>query len=328
MAVSAPITDTTTSIAQANDEHRQRIADIEKQRSEIDDSLQADADYLAEIEAEIERNRRRVTETHSRLEAARLARAQIEVDLERTAAEIMPDRITAAVATAVAESVIQAFDDYRLVGWDDRPKNADGKRDIPSIDDRAIAFWRCIDRARDRLATTDVSDDAREMVLVTEGVILACERWELIRSGRLPADESMTGLPPSLGDCPADNRPTVALEDDLRRILRNEPPKPFESLGSIVAQRVSPDQAAKMINILLPDGSVCWGTLGQLIDTADLPCPGYLCIRFYGAYALGTAWRRRQAAVMPRREVSRLNHQARSFVSRSTFASRMPLARA
>lgn len=316
-------------VAAANDEHRRRLIEIERQQAAIDAAEAAESDTLAKANAAIQREQQRIAETQSRLESSRLARQRLELEMERTAAAITPDAVDLAVATEVAQSLVQAVDDYRLVGWDAKATTADGKRDIPSLDDRAAALWRAIDRARDRLATLDVSDDAREMVLICEGAIMAAERWELIRSGRLPADESRLGLPTSLGDCPPDNRPTAALFDDVRAKLAGEKPKPFESLGSLVAQRISPDQAALMIGLVLPDGSPCWGTLGQLIDTADRPQPGFRCIRWLGCYdALNTAWSRRQAAVMPRREVSRLNHQASAHGAvrpeRATGLTQMP----
>ncbi|MCC9644986.1 hypothetical protein LOC71_22140 [Rhodopirellula sp. JC740] len=272
----------------ALEEARQR-ADEEAKRAD------AEAKELEKLEAELKARREAA-------DAARIAKLEAEkaiAEAEKRAryaeADLPQERVTIEVATLTANRVLDAFDRFRGDGkYSEQPRE--------SLQESTQRFWDVIDAARDRLLTSEVDDDARQIVLCCEGVIHACERWE--------ADVTATTDPHEvsspMGDCPADQecRHVAKFERDLRRCVAGESPNVIlDRAGDLIRERLSFEQIAKTLTFVRPNGSICYETLALYIDTADRKATReFVSVHWLGGRTFETAWQRRQMTVDSRRK--------------------------
>jgi hypothetical protein len=301
-----PMTNEATIEKRATERLNEANAALERARQRAEaESKRAEAEMrdLEKLEADLEARRKAA-------EAARIARIEAEQAIEEAEkkaryaeADLPQERVTIEVATLTANRVLSAFDLFRGEG-----KFADQPRE--SIREATQRFWESIDAARDRLLTQEIDQDARQIVLCTEGVIHACERWE--------ADVTATTDPHEvaapMGDCPADPecRHLAKFERDLRRCLAGEKPNVIlDRAGDLIRERLSFEQIAKTLTFIRPNGSICYETLSLYIDTADRKAtPEFLAVHWLGARTFETAWQRRQMTVESRRERRNQNFAA------------------
>lgn len=275
-----------------------------RQRAEAESKrAEAEARELEKLEAELKARR-------DAADAARIARIEAEqaiAEAEQKAryaeADLPQERVTIEVATLAANSVLDAIARFRGEG-----KYAEQPRE--SLQESTQRFWETIDAARDRLLTQEIDQEARQIVLCTEGVIHACERWE--------ADVTATTDPHEvsspMGDCPADSecRHVAKFERDLRRCLAGDKANVvLDRAGDLIRERLSFEQIAKTLTFIRPNGSICYETLSLYIDTADRKAtPEFLAVHWLGARTFETAWQRRQMTVDARRERRNQNFAA------------------
>tara|TARA_R110002072_G_scaffold303064_1_gene492439 strand:- start:4581 stop:5588 length:1008 start_codon:yes stop_codon:yes gene_type:complete len=290
----------------ANERLNEANAALEAARQRADEEskrAEAEARELEKLEADLEARRKTA-------EAARIARIEAEqaiAEAEKKAryaeADLPQERVTIEVATLTANRVLGAFDRWRGDGqYAEQPRE--------SLQDSTQRFWESIDAARDRLLTQEIDQEARQIVLCTEGVIHACERWEADSTAVTDPHE----VSDSMGVCPADSecRHVAKFERDLRRCLAGDKPNVvLDRAGDLIRERLSFEQIAKTLTFIRPNGSICYETLSLYIDTADRKAtPEFLAVHWLGARTFETAWQRRQMTVDARRERRNRNFAA------------------
>jgi len=148
--------------------------------------------------------------------------------------------------------------------------DGDANKTVPML-------WSTADDVRCRLLTSAVDDDAREIVLATEGVILALDEWESARSPEYNDnldDEKRQRL--EIRDIrvqlrPGDSERISRRVRELRLILDGQTPPPVaERIGELIAQGVSTNQICRMLGLMRVDGTPSLADLGSIIDGALL----------------------------------------------------------
>jgi len=233
--------------------------------------------------------------------AAKIAEAesrakQAAVDAER---QIEPDQVTVDIARSLAETLVAAFE-----ACDD----GDANKTVPML-------WSTADDVRCRLLTSAVDDDARALVLATEGVILALDEWESARSPEFNDtldDEKRQRL--EIRDIrhqfrPADSERISRRVRELRLVLDGQSPPPVaERIGELIAQGVSLNQICRMLGLMRVDGTPSLSDLGSIVDGALLQFGYYDGVARWhhqactGLMDFDSCWLWRQAELARRRQ--------------------------
>ncbi|WP_345323147.1 hypothetical protein [Novipirellula rosea] len=274
------------------------LAAAQSRREQAIRDQAAAAEAVAQQEADLVAQQQRIADARAKLERQAREIEQAELEVRRKQAEIPAERVDLATATDVAGKLHAAFENYRHPG--DEPEQV-----------LADAVWDAVDDARDRLLTDDVDDQARALVLAINGVTMACERWELCRSGQILPASGIDLDTAGLGSSPATSRRVESLEKEMLAVLSGEQPPKTESIGRLVGEGIDTRQICKMIRLVNPDGSSALGVLGQIIDSGDRAQPSWEHVRWFGTLDFDTAWERRQADI-PRRKQLKSDHYAAS----------------
>ncbi len=260
------------------------VAEAKRRAEEAEALRESGEREIAALRKQISERARAIEEAEQAAKDAKTAAEKVKI----IAATVDP--VTLDVATDAANELLAAIDFGNL-------RSAEGL----SANDVSVRMWTIIDRVRCRLSTSEVDDDARSTVLVTESLIDACDKYEADWLASNGADAE--SMPLSLRD-PLNSNIAKALAAELRHVLAGTTPSPtMERVGDLIAQNVTPKQIAMMVGLVRPNGAVDLPAFGYMMNQV-LAKSGYydgaglwLHLRRVGAIDADEGWAKRQRDV-------------------------------
>lgn len=268
-------TDDITAAERAAQDARERAEQARRIREEAQRQIQQMQAQIAQAE----------------LDEREAGAAERQAANDRLAAErrrMADEPINLAVARALAEDLLELAEGFR--------QDAKDRKGQPIRD--AKRFWTEIDNLRCRLATPDVDDDARELVLTLEWCTGVADRWE---KSRFRAINNLSRDDGDIADglAPPDDRRFQASEKELKAVLDGTPPKQLERVGELIASNIPPSQMAKMLGFVQFGGVSEADRLGAWVDRAFQAAGVERGLRRavveYSALNLEEAWQMRQS---------------------------------
>ncbi len=206
------------------------VAEAKRRAEEAEALRESGEREIAALRKQIDERNRAIEEAEQAAKDAKTAAEKVKI----IAATVDP--VTLDVATDAANELLAAIDFGNL-------RSSEGL----SANDVSVRMWTIIDRVRCRLSTSEVDDDARSTVLVTESLIDACDKYEADRLASNGPDAD--SMPLSLLD-PLNSNVAKALAAELRHVLAGTTPSPtMERVGDLIAQNVTPKQIAMMVGL-------------------------------------------------------------------------------
>lgn len=305
----------TPNTADANNEYRDRIAKILRQREASEAAELAEADAIADAEAAIIRERKRIADTQDKITASRLERDRLARELAKVESQILPDRVTLEVARQAARDLLRAFGEYRGTVYNDPTEFVDDRpNELPELKDRIRNFWVAAGKIKSRLLTTEIDEDAIDTLMAVDGLLMAVDRFREDQMN--PADAEDNPHSSGLDEAPPASRRVEAIEKELKSFMAGAAPTEMQSMGDLVYQGVQLEQLARTLGLVRPNGRTCLLTFAMLIDSRDPQESTFAFIRWMGCFTFAEAFARRQSQVESRRAKNWPHESIMSHISR------------
>lgn len=296
----SPETRLAAAMAEADRVAAERAA-AEQKLADVRDKAAALAKQIADAEAEA-----------AKVAAAEARAVQATIDAQRA---IEPDPVTIEVARTSGQSLVDAFSNC---------ERTDANKSVPEL-------WKVADDVRCRLLTSAVDEDARAVVLAIEGVVIAMDEWEHVRTIEYnDALDDETRRRMDIIDIrvqlrPGDSGRIARRVRELKMVVDGEVPPPIkERIGQLIASGVSVNQICKMFGLVRIDGAADLAGLGEIIDGSlaafgwygDVGRWHHLAVT--GLMSSDAAWEWRQIELQRRRQIEhgRVGSPARIYETR------------
>lgn len=229
------------------------------------------AETAEKLQAEIAIRQREIQEAQQaevEAKAAEEAAEQAERIAERQ--KLLHKHVDSEIARRIAEDLLRLFN---------------GTDDIDSAE-----WWENLEDNRCRLHSRDVDEDARSLVLTMELLINTADHWAEHRSTEEFSRRYAASTP--RGDHRCQNAVT-----ELQRELAGDPVPKMESMFGLFHANVSAAQMAKMLGLVMSDGTGDTKALarffGRMAERAGVQERRSLAVKKYGALDNADAWQMR-----------------------------------
>lgn len=266
-----------------------RLADEEKQ--------------LHEMTAQIEQRKRNIQSARqSKLDAEATERELRMKSLQAEAMQPTTQPITRETAQLIGQRLLDAFATYGGQQAEiDFDRSEDHRTDrTATAETAAQRFWREIEESERRMLTTDVDDDAADLTLAIDGLLLACFRW-LDCAGSKAPNRDLKSDNALLGAAPPDSRHVERFRGALESVMNGgQPSWNPPSVASLIrsGEGSSFEMLCRHLLLVGPDGAASLDALANVIDIAEPPQPTFIHLLFsFGCRTPERAFEIRQSKI-------------------------------